>query len=268
MDLTISLVNYNTKNLVKQFVRSVTTFPIPLSYEIIITDNGSRDGGADMIEREILPQYKTVRLIRGKNIGFGAGHNLGLKNARGSVFMIVNPDIVMMKDAITPLYLFLMKDEKRGVVGPKLIYPDGSVQPSCHAYPRLITPLYRRTRLGKMPWGKCELARYDLQDYDKTAPRKVDWLVGACLLVKKSVWDAVGGFDERYFMYCEDIDLCRKVWNAEREVWYNPSVSMIHYHKRLSAQKAWWRSIFHKTTRIHIESHLKYMKKWKHAPIH
>lgn len=263
MDLTISLVNYNTKNLVKQFIRCVTAFPIPLSYEIIITDNGSQDGSADMIEQDILPRHETVRLIRGNNIGFGAGHNLGLKNAKGNVLMIVNADIIMMEDAATPLYRFLTEYPSRGIVGPKLIYPDQSVQPSCHSWPKLMTPLYRRTALGKTRMGRRELARYELHDYEKQSPQAVNWLVGACLLVKKSVWDIVSGFDKRYFMYCEDIDLCRKVWNAGYEVWYNPNVSMIHYHKRLSAQKAWWKSLFDKTTRVHIASHLKYMRKWK-----
>ncbi|MBI4359600.1 MAG: glycosyltransferase family 2 protein [Candidatus Jacksonbacteria bacterium] len=263
MDLTISLVNYNTKNLVKQFVKTVTSFPIPISYEIIITDNGSRDGSADMIEREILPRHQHVKLIAGKNVGFGAGHNRGLAGRTGNVFMIANADIVMLDDAITPLLRFLASDDQRGIAAPKLIYPDWSVQQSCHAYPRLATPLYRRTILQKTPWGGKELARYNLSDCDKTSPLKVDWVVGACLLIKKNVWDAVSGFDERYFMYCEDIDLCRKVWKAGYEVWYNPNVSMIHYHKRLSAQKKMLRSLFDKTTRIHIASHLKYIRKWR-----
>ena len=97
---------------------------------VIITDNGSRDGSADLIEREILPKYETVRLIRGKNVGFGAGHNIGLKSAQGEVFMIVNSDIVLLEDAITPLYRFLTENTACGIVGPKLIYPDLSIQPS------------------------------------------------------------------------------------------------------------------------------------------
>ncbi|KKT48945.1 MAG: hypothetical protein UW40_C0029G0008 [Parcubacteria group bacterium GW2011_GWF2_44_17] len=263
MDLSISLVNYNTKNLVKQFVKSASSLQSSLSYEIIITDNGSRDGSADLIEREILPKYETVRLIRGKNVGFGAGHNIGLKSAQGEVFMIVNSDIVLLEDAITPLYRFLTENTAYGIVGPKLIYPDLSIQPSCRAWPRLLTPIYRRTKLGRTLWGRRELLRYDINDYDKRHPKKVDWLAGACFMIKKNVWTDIEGFDERYFMYCEDIDLCRKTWGAGYEVWYYPNVAMIHYHKRLSAQKKWWKSLFDKTTRVHIASHLKYIKKWK-----
>ena len=111
--------------------------------------------------------------------------------------------------------------------------------------------------------GRRELLRYDINDYDKRHPKKVDWLAGACFMIKKNVWTDIEGFDERYFMYCEDIDLCRKTWGAGYEVWYYPNVAMIHYHKRLSAQKKWWKSLFDKTTRVHIASHLKYIKKWK-----
>ena len=262
MDLSISVVNYNTKNLVKQFVKNCATQTAGLSYEIIITDNGSTDGSVDFIKKEILSRYPEVRLIQEKNRGFGAGLNRGLRESTGEFMLIANPDLVILDGALQELCRFLREDPKRGIVAPKLIYPDLTVQKSCSAWPSLLTPLYRRTGFGKTVPGKRDLARYELANYDKKSPQRVDWAVGACLLIRRETWDAVHGFDERYFLYCEDIDICKNAWSRGYEVWYNPRAKMIHFHKRLSAQKKWWQFIFNKTVRIHIASHIKYMRKW------
>lgn len=263
MDLSISIVNYNTKNLVKQCVKNIINSHISLDYEIIITDNNSSDGSSELFGKEILPHFPRVKLIKSKsNRGFGAGHNLSLQKSEAKYALIMNPDIVILNDAVSQLYNFMERETQCGIAGPKLIYPDLTVQPSCHPWPKFITPLYRRTLLSRTAWGFKKTKYYDMLDYDHKEAKKVDWLVGACLMIRKTVWDKIQGFDERYFLYCEDIDICRKCWNAEFEIWHVPKAKMIHYHKRLSAQKKWRRSIFNKSSRIHIQSHLKYFKKW------
>lgn len=262
MDLSISVVNYNTKNLVKQFIKNCTARSAGISYEIIITDNGSKDGSVGFIEKEILPNYPHVRLIAEKNRGFGAGHNRGVRESNGRFILIANPDLVMADDALIRLCRFLDENPKPGIVAPKLIYPDLSTQKSCHAWPSALTPLYRRTGLGKTRQGVRDLARYELREYDRQTPRRVDWVVGACMLIRRETWNAVNGFDERYFLYYEDVDICKKVGAEGYEVWYNPNAAMIHFHKRLSAQKKWWKFIFDKTARIHVASHIKYFRKW------
>lgn len=263
MDLSISVVNYNTKNLVKQFIKNCVKQVADLSYEIIIIDNGSTDGSADFIKKEILPNYPSVRMIQEKNRGFGAGHNRGVRESSGKFILIANPDLVIIDGALQELRRFLNEDSRRGIVAPKLIYPDLTVQKSCFAFPAIFTPLYRRTALGKTGRGIRYLARYELDGYDRQTPRRVDWAVGACLLIRRETWNAVRGFDERYFLYCEDIDICKTTWARGYEVWYNPLAKMIHFHKRMSAQKRWWQFIFNKTARIHIASHIKYIKKWR-----
>ncbi|MEK9166046.1 MAG: glycosyltransferase family 2 protein [Patescibacteria group bacterium] len=263
MDLTISIVNYNTKDLVKQCVKNIINSNISLDYEIIIADNNSSDGSSELFSKEILPHSKRVKLIKFRdNRGFGAGHNLSLQKSNAKYALIINPDIVTLNNAISSLYKFMEKEPKCGIAGPKLIYPDLTVQPSCHTWPKFITPLYRRTPLSRTAWGLKKTKHYDMIDYDHKELKKVDWLVGACLMIRKTVWDKIQGFDERYFLYCEDIDICRKCWNAKFEVWYIPEAKMIHYHKRLSAQKKWWQFMFNKSSRTHIQSHLKYFKKW------
>jgi GT2 family glycosyltransferase len=262
MDISISIVNYNTKNLVKQCVKNIIKSKPNLDYEIIITDSGSKDGSIELIKTEILPRFPQVRLVKSSNQGFGTGHNLGLKNSNAKYIMIINADIVILNDAISQLYSFMQANKQCGIVGPKLIYPDMSVQDSCHAWPKFWTPLFRRTSLGKTVWGIREQKRYDMANYDHTATKQVDWLVGACLLIRKTLWDKINGFDERFFMYCEDIDICRHAWQLNYQVWYYPEARMIHYHKRLSAQKKWWTAVFDKSSRIHLQSHWKYFRKW------
>lgn len=262
MDLAISLLNYNTKNLVKQCVKNIVDSQPELEYKIIIVDNNSTDGSVDFIKKEIIPFSPRVKLIISKkNLGFGGGHNLALKNIQAKYILIINPDITVLENAVSKLFNFMEEDAIRGIVGPKLIYPDLSVQSSCHPWPKLLTPFYRRTPLGKTIWGTKELKRYDMLGYDHFNAKKVDWLVGACLMIRTDVWKKINGFDERYFLYYEDIDLCRQCWKADKEIWYYPEAKMIHYHKRLSAEKKWWAAIFDKSTRIHLKSHLKYFKK-------
>ncbi|HBH46746.1 MAG: hypothetical protein A2445_05145 [Candidatus Jacksonbacteria bacterium RIFOXYC2_FULL_44_29] len=263
MDLAISLLNYNTKNLVKQCVKNIVESPTNLKYEIIIADNHSTDGSVEFIKKKILPLYPQVKLaVSATNRGFGGGHNFALEKTTAPYILIINPDITVLGDSLTQLHNFLASDHSRGIVAPKLIYPDLTTQSSCHPWPKFLTPLYRRTFLGQTPWGKKELIRYDMQYFDYQTPRQVDWLVGACLLIKKEVWDKIGGFDQRFFLYYEDVDLCRKCASAGYQVWYYPEVKMIHYHKRLSAQKPWWTGIFDKSSRIHLQSHWKYFVKW------
>ena len=263
MDLTISIVNYNTKNLVKQCVKNITESKPSLDYEIIIVDNDSNDHSAEFIEREILKSYQCIKLVKSANRGFGAGHNLALKNSKAKYAMIINADIVIIDDAIDKLYHFMESNPKCGIVGPKLIYPDLTIQPSCHRWPKFWTPLFRRTILGKTLFGIKELRRYDMDNFNHQFPQKVDWLVGACMIIRKDLWNKISGFDERFFLYYEDVDICRRAWQKNLEVWYQPQAKMIHYHKRMSAKNKWWISVFDKTARIHLKSHWKYFRKWE-----
>lgn len=263
MELTIAIVNYNSKNLVKQCIKNIVSLGIPFPYQIIIIDNNSQDGSAEYIEKFLLPYFDQLKLVRAdRNLGFGRGYNYGLKKVQSRYFLLMNADIVIQGDSLIKLHRFIEEDSRRGIVGAKLTYPDLTIQRSFHRWPTLFTPLYRRTPLGKASFGMRELNRYDIANYDFAKPISVDWVVGACMLIRKTVWDRVNGFDDRFFLYYEDIDICRKVWQAGCEVWFYPYTQIIHYHKRLSAQKLWWISLLNKTTRIHLSSHIKYCRKW------
>jgi len=263
MTLSIIILNYNHKNLLKNCLKSLKEADIKLDYEIIITDNNSNDGS-----QEFLPQLKienpSIKIILNKkNIGYAQANNQAIKLAKGKYVLILNPDVVVLPNAIEQLVEYLEKNEKVGIVGPQLLNPDKTVQNSCYHFPKLITPAVRRTFLGKLPGFKKELARYLMLDFDHQQIREVDWLIGACLMIRKDVLKEVGYFDERYFLYFEDVDFAKKVWQAGYKVVYFPKAQMIHLHRRLSADKSALIALFSKITWVHINSALKFFIKWR-----
>jgi N-acetylglucosaminyl-diphospho-decaprenol L-rhamnosyltransferase len=152
---------------------------------------------------------------------------------------------------------------KVGVVGPKQFNPDGTVQDTCFRWPGLLTPLYRRTPLGKIGLAKKDLDRFLYKDYNKNEAREVDWLLGSFLFCRAEALRRVGAFDERFFIYFEDTDLCRRFWRGGWQVVYNPEVAITHNHKRQSAKTPWYKFFQNKASLHHLASWVKYLWKWR-----
>ncbi len=280
MDLSIIILNYKQKGLVKQCVKGIVTAQPQLSYEIIVVDNNSGDGTLEMVEKmftpeveknnqqQTLPISKTliippIKTIQAKiNGGFAVGNNLGIAGAAGDYLMILNPDIAVVPGALEKMVGYMKGNPPVGIIGPKLINPDGSVQYSARRFPNFFTPLYRRTVVGKLPWAKRSVDQYLMKDSTHQTNQPVDWLFGACLLISRSVLDKIGLLDERFFMYFEDLDLCRRCWEAGYRVVYFVEVEMVHYHQRLSAERSGVLGIFSRGGRIHIVSAIKYFTKY------
>lgn len=297
-DLSIIILNYNTPNLVKQCVKNIkkSLFAVEThnyaslfgDYEIIIVDNDSKEKSRDFLEELRQSENNQDKLDSGsqssnrhlriiyspRNCGFASGHNLGLAASSGRYVLILNPDIVVLNEAILKMRQFMEAHQEIAILGPGLLNPDRTWQYSCHSFPKFWTPLFTRTALGKTKLGKKELIRYNMLDYNHQESRMVDCLFGAALMIRKDFLDKTRGFNEKYFLYYEDIDLCRQAWSLSNDteskqvpssnfqVWYLPDAKMIHYHKRLSARRSLWRSIFNKVFWIHISSHLKYFRQW------
>lgn len=263
MELSIVIVNYKTKNLTKECVKCIKRARLNLEHEIIVVDNGSRDGTAGEF-KDILPDVKVLRVP--KNLGFAAGNNLGIQTAKGKNILILNPDIVIKSGEIEKMVFYLNSHPEIGILAPKLLNPDGTLQYSCFHFPKFFTPFYRRTFLGNLPFGEAELKEYLMSDWDHKEIREVDWCLGACLLVKKEDFLSMGFFDEDFFLYFEDADLCRRFHEAKKKVVYFPEASVIHFHRRESAGTGLISFIFKKTTREHIKSWIRYFRKWGFAP--
>lgn len=264
MELSIILLNYRQCGLVKQCLRGIAQAKIDLPYEVMVVDNDSRDGCASLIRS----QFPDVTVLESPaNLGFSGGNNLGFNHARGRFVLILNYDVAVVPGAITALVDFLRQHPRVGIVGPRLVYPDGQLQYSCRRFPRVLTPFYRRTPLGRTPAARRELARYLMLDADHRVDGPVDWLFGACLLIRREALQQIGLFDDRFFLYFEDLDLCRRSWAAGWQVWYLPSVELVHYHAQSSAEGTLLTALTNPSARHHLASWLRYLWKYRGLPL-
>jgi len=263
MDLSIIIVNYQDKDKLSRCLDSIRQADLGgLSYEVILVDNASGDDLSGLSTGQA-----NWRLIQSpKNLGMGGGNNLGIGEAAGEYILILNPDTIIRKDAIPVLWRYLKEHPDTGLVGPKLLYPDGQLQHSCSRFPDFFMPVLRRTFMGD--FFKSWRDRFTMNDFDHSSIREVDWLMGSCLMFRKQIPLVSGGifsplFDERYFMYFEDTDLCRQAWTKGLKVIYNPEAVLTHDHKRQSARYPWYQAVFKdRLARQHILSWLRYFAKW------
>jgi GT2 family glycosyltransferase len=264
MDLSIVILNYNQKNFLKVCLNGILKAGLMLNYEVIIVDNGSTDGSQKMLAGFKIKDLKLKIVSNKMNLGFGGGCNVGIKKSKGKYILLLNPDIAVLENSIEKLVKYLEENKEVGIVGPQLINPDKTIQKSCYRYPQWYIPILRRTFLGKLPLAKEKLEKYTMVDFDHREIKEVDWILGAALMLRKEMLKKVGLFDERFFLYFEDIDLCRRTHQANWKIVYCPRSSMFHYHQRESAKFGIF-SIFSRYTMIHISSAFKYFLKWRNS---
>ncbi len=251
--VSIVILNYKRAGLVKQCIKGIVKLAA-VPYEIIVVDNNSQDD----IEK-VVDQFYQVRLIKAKkNRGFAAGNNLGIKQAQGEFIMIINPDIAVLEGSIEAMVQFLEQHPEAGMVVPQLLNPDGSIQMSVMRFPTLLIPLYRRTWLERTKKGQSKLDWYLLREWDHQSIREIEWALGACMMVRRQALNEVGLMDERYFLYVEDTDWCRRFWQQGWKIYYLPSAKMVHYHARESAGK-----FLSKLNIVHLISWFKYFWKFR-----
>jgi len=264
MDISIIIVNYKSKGHTLNCIKSIKEADFvlqgkQLQYEIIVVDNNSEEAIGEILNW----QFPKVNFIQNdKNSGMGSGNNLGIKKAQGKYVVIMNPDTIAFKNSFIELFKYMELRNEVGIVGPQLLSPNKSIQESCYRWPDLLTPVYRRTFLGNTKFGKKDLRLFLMKDYDHKKEIEVDWIQGSFLFARKKALLEVGVFDERFFMYLEDTDLCRRMWKHKWKIIYYPLVRVIHNHTRQSAQTAWYKFFLNKMARYHIISWIKYLRKW------
>jgi len=260
MDISIVIVNYKSKDLTLNCIKSIKESDWPgLDYEIIVIDNYS----ADLASGDLKPFGDIKFVMNGQNMGYGAANNQGIARAQGKYIVIMNPDTAASKDVFIKLFDFMENNPKVGVVGPKQFNLDKTVQQTFFRWPKLLTPLYRRTPLGKIGQAKKDLDRFLYRDYNKDSLLRADWLLGSFLFCRAAALRQAGAFDERFFLYFEDIDLCRRFWRAGFEVVYYPAAAITHNHIRQSAKTPWYQFYKNKASWHHLASWVKYLWKWK-----
>lgn len=235
-DLSIVIVSFNTRELLGRCLASLPAAAGPLSFETIVVDNGSRDGSRSMVR----DRFPDARLIEaGTNLGFARAHNRGQGEARGRIHVWLNPDCEMSEGSLAALHDHLVRGSEVGAAGPRLVYPDGTPQPSAQRFPSALRVIYHflgARRLVGLPvtrWAANAAGREARSYLEALAPgiepRSVDWVSGACLATRAEVVTRVGPLDEGYFMYCEDADWCHRVHDAGWSIDFLPHVQVVHY---------------------------------------
>ncbi|NWJ97373.1 MAG: glycosyltransferase [Chloroflexi bacterium] len=263
-DLSVIIVSYNVAALLEECLLSVLERePDEFLVEIIVVDNASHDGSATLV-RQKFPQ---CRLIENKhNYGFPRGCNQGLKVAKGRYLFFLNPDARLEPDALRKLVIFMENHPQAGIGGPQLRYPDGSLQPNRRRFPSRRLAFIESTILQRYaPFKNLKALRhFYCEDRPADQTQEVDWLVGAAFLVRRAVTNQIGGLDERFFMYSEELDFCHRAKTQGWECWYLPEAVVTHQEGRSSAQDLPQRHINFQTSKV---SYYRKHSGWLYAEI-
>jgi N-acetylglucosaminyl-diphospho-decaprenol L-rhamnosyltransferase len=257
MKVSAVIVNYKTPKLLLSCLESLKK-EAPEVSDIIVVDNASHDNSLEILKE----RFPYVRRIASRiNAGFAKGVNWGMTNARNPYVLILNPDIVVRPGSIQTLVNQIDQQKKVGIIAPQLRYPDGGLQYSCLRFQTPLFILARRSWFGKTKIGQNIMNRTQMADYDHSKPRDVDWVLGGCMLVNRRAVEEVGMLDERFWMYCEDMEWCRRFWHAGWRVRYEPNAVVVHHHRRQSAEQPGVRGLLSPLGRAHFTSGLKYFIK-------
>lgn len=222
IDISIIIVSFNTKDFTLGCIDSIYSSQTKCGYEIIVIDNKSSDGSVDVL-RKVWRKHKNLTLVENKsNLGFAKAVNIGIRMAKGKHVLLLNSDTEVKKGALDKLVEFVEENDDVGVVGAKLLNTDGGIQKSVFHFPT-ISRAIREYWLGQK-------GAYELYSPGVNRPIAVDSVMGAAFLISFTARKQVRFLDERYFMYFEDLDYCRKVWDLGLKVYYLPSAEVYHYH--------------------------------------
>ncbi|MBQ0029538.1 MAG: glycosyltransferase family 2 protein [Paludibacteraceae bacterium] len=252
--VSIVTVGMNHLEFIKNFFASVFSDENSgVDFEVIYVDNCSTDGSVDFIKGN----YPAVKIIENnKPKGFAENNNLGAKQASGKYLAIINPDVVLKNNCLAKLEEYAENHQGWGVLAPKLLNGDGSIQYSVRSFITLKVMLSRMFTFGKDKSNSRSVSEYLQKNIDTTKVQSVDWAIGASLFLEKDFFNELGGFDESYFLYMEDEDLCLRCWQKGKQVVYVPQSEMVHIHLRTSSKLS-------RMTFIHLKSMLTFF--WKHG---
>lgn len=254
MTLTVGIVNYNTKDDLKDCLNQILKSPPEVSYSIIVVDNNSTDESMEFLEN--LNKKRIRFILNNENKGFGGACNQIAKEIDTPYILFLNPDVKITKGAIDKLISFMENHPEVAIVTGKLLNPDGTIQLSCRRFPTILRALSGRASLFRSIFPNNPISRdYMLCNLDYDKIQFPDWVRGAVMLIKTNLFKEIGGFDEQFFLYLEDTDLCFRLRKMGYEIAYNPEA--IFYHKLGSSTK---KKEF-QTRLIHNVSMYYYLKK-------
>lgn len=269
-DITIVFVNYKTKEVVLKAIDSVRIdiSGCPYKVQVVVVDNSQN---YDSIKEVIAESYKEVLFVdAGENIGFGAANTLGFKHSPARYYFALNPDTIIPHDSKTvkKIVEFLDENPKIGCIGPKLINIDGTAQKACYRFDfwSIASKPFKQINLDKkFVQAKKFADRLLMADFAHNETRPVDWVLGAAMVVRREVVEDIGWFDKRYFMYLEDCDWCKTMWEHGWPVYYVHNIVIHHQYARESARIPGSINALlkNKLARAHLKSWMQYLWKWR-----
>lgn len=233
-ELAIIVVSYNSRYFLKKCIDSIIKY-FPEAYksaaEVIIVDNNSDDGSQALI-KDLCAQHSFISSIyNDKNRGFASANNQAIRSSAADFFFLLNSDTEVYKNSLKDVFDYIENydcAEKIGITGPRIINSDGSVQNSCRKFPSLLSAAVHNVLSIFNPENKFS-KEYKMADADKSKSFETDWVSGSAMLIEKTALATTGLFDEKYFMYVEDVDLCYRMWKAGYKVIYYPKIEILHH---------------------------------------
>jgi GT2 family glycosyltransferase len=255
--ISIVIVNYRVADYLGRALQSLREADLYDRCEVIVVDNASQDDS----RRTIADRFPEVKWIGLKhNIGFGKACNVGAQSASGTYLLLLNPDTLVSKNTLSACIEFFEGHPGAGIMGPKIINPDGTLQVSCRrSFPSPAVAFYRLTGLSRLFPKSKRFGRYNLNYLDPETVAEVDAVSGSFMCVPRALFRECNGFDETFFMYGEDLDFCCRVREKGRSVWYNPATQIVHFKGRSASKLSW------KARKAFYEAMVIFSRKYKHT---
>ncbi|MEW5718116.1 MAG: glycosyltransferase family 2 protein [Chloroflexota bacterium] len=260
MDISIIIISWNVRELLRKCLQSIsnqllvigeqrqliTNYQLPIA-EVIVVDNASSDHTVEMLRAE----FPDVRVIaNSENAGFTRANNQALALAQGRYLFLLNPDAELRAGALHALYDYAETHPRVGIIGPRLYYGDGSLQSSRRRFPTLATAFLESTKLQQWFPRNRALTHYYMRDTRDDATQEADWINGAAMFVRRAVYDQIGGLDEAFFMYSEELDWCYRAKRAGWQIVYLPTAQVTHYEGKSSEQAVAQRDIYFHSSKV------------------
>ncbi|MBX3083375.1 MAG: glycosyltransferase family 2 protein [Anaerolineae bacterium] len=246
LDLSIIIVSWNVRDFLAACLTSIQANSAALDCEVIVVDSASSDDSVEMLRS----QFSWVKLLpQAENVGFTKGNNIGLKAAQGRYVLLLNPDTEMIEDALVQMVRYLDAHPDVGIIGPRTQNTDGSPQSTRRRFPTLITAMFDSTWLA--PYApRRVLDDYYARDVEEMATADVDWVQGSALMTRRVIYEQIGGLDERYVMFSEELDWCKRIRSAGWRTVYLGGARIVHHGGKSTEQVHALKHIYFQQSKI------------------
>ena len=233
MEISIIIVNYNTKKITEECIVSLLNNPTVnnIEYEIIVVDNKSSDGSLEYLKNK---KYSRTKIIsNNRNSGFGQGNNLGIKNSKGEYILLLNSDTIANNLNFEKMIKIFEENNDIGILSTKILNDDNSIQSLGFKYPSVLNEI----KLNQLFWNYNFVKKIRFRNYKDKGLKKVDWVSGCCMMFRKDDFENIGMFDEKIFMYAEDLDICYRMNKSGKGIYVYDKTNIYHLHGKSSEKK-------------------------------